>query len=79
MALASTARFVGGFVVAAMEAAMVARKLPTLMIRKMAVVSNALLNSASLMWFGYAKTPQGAAMAFTAAELCACLQARTSP
>ena len=79
MALAGTVSFIGGFGVAAVESAMVLKKIPTLTIRKLMVVLNALGNSASLMWFGYAKTPQGAAMAFTAAELCACLQVRTSP
>ena len=74
MALAGTVSFIGGFGVAAVESAMVLKKIPTLTIRKLMVVLNALGNSTSLMWFGYAKTPQGAALAFTVAELFGCLQ-----
>jgi hypothetical protein len=47
---------------------------PTLAIRKIMVVVNAVGNSLSLIGFALARTPQTAAMAFTVAELFACLQ-----
>ena len=48
---------------------MVVKKVPTLAIRKIMVVVNAVGNSAALIWFGAAKTPQTAAIAFTTGSI----------
>lgn len=69
MAMAGVVNFTSGFVVAAIESAMVKMQLADLVIRKVMVFVYALGNSASLLWFGLAATPTAGAMAYISAEL----------